>query len=432
MDVSVRAEWDRLKTVVLHRPGMEMFFGLLEPYASLYERAFSRDGAVAEHRRLEEVLHYEFGVQVLSLRDTITGLADTVPTVRERLVGACRELVEFTGDDGERMFAELEFEKNIPAHDAGHYFDILTMNPKIDVRAGPGIRNIDLAITARQPLSNLYYMRDQQAICGNGVILSKMAKPQRAREADLARIFWEATGSPIVTAVNGSGTFEGGDFMPMKEFALVGTGDRTNREGVRQILASRTGFDEIAVVCQPVHPLLSGDKNDPMVAMHLDTYFNVASGGVAIGSAMLMKQAKIERYYRDGEAYHREPEETELYSYIREKGFDVIDITTLEQMAYAPNFLCVRDGTILAVEVDRVARNVLKTLATKAELDPDRYTNLYRQAEKDYRMLKEEGQFFPHKKELYQHDIDAYPLSFRNLTGGYGAAHCMTCVVNRG
>jgi len=432
MDASVRAEWDRLKTVVLHRPGMEMFFGLLEPYASLYERAFSRDGAVAEHRRLEEVLHHEFGVSVLSLRDTITTLADTVPAVRERLIGACRELVEFTGDDEERRFAILEFEKNVPAHDAGHYFDILMTNPKIDVRAGPGMRNIDLAITARQPLSNLYFMRDQQAVCGNGVIVSKMAKPQRAREPALTRLFWEATGSPVVTAIEGPGAFEGGDLMPLKEFALIGMGDRTNRAGVEQILSSLPGFDEIAVVHQPTHPLLPGALMDPMVAMHLDTYFNVASGGVAIGSAMLMKRAKVERYYRDGDTYQREPEETDLYSYICEKGFDVIDITTLEQMAYAPNFLCVRDGTILAVEVDRVAKNVLKTLATRAELDPDRYAALHRQAEMDYRMLKDEGQFFPHKKEVYQHNIDAYPLSFRNLTGGYGAAHCMTCVVNRG
>ena len=42
-------------------------------------------------------------------------------------------------------------------------------------------------------------------------------------------------------------------------------------------------------------------------------------------------------------------------------------------MAYAPNFLCVRESTIIAVEVDRIVKDVLKTLAEKAEMAPARY-----------------------------------------------------------
>jgi arginine deiminase len=92
MQVSVRAEWDRLKTVALHRPGMEIFFGLLVPYASLYERLFSREGAVAEHRRLEEILRDEFHVRVISVRETITAAADTSPAFRDRLVQQSRKI----------------------------------------------------------------------------------------------------------------------------------------------------------------------------------------------------------------------------------------------------------------------------------------------------------------------------------------------------
>ena len=47
-----RAEWDPLREVLVHRPGVEMFFGLLEPYSFLYEEAFSLTGAIAEHRAL--------------------------------------------------------------------------------------------------------------------------------------------------------------------------------------------------------------------------------------------------------------------------------------------------------------------------------------------------------------------------------------------
>jgi arginine deiminase len=432
MEAGVRAEWDRLRTVVVHRPGMEMFFGLLEPYASLYDRAFSQDGAVIEHEQLEEILTHEFGVSVVHLRETITSVADRDPAIRERLVNAARDSIRFTGDRNEAAFALREFEKNTSAHDSGFFFDLLLMNPSINVEAGGGAREISLAITERQPLSNLYFMRDSQAVTKNGVVMSGMAKPQRAREPTITRLLWEISGTPVISGIGGTATFEGGDFLPMGEFALIGTGDRTNREGVRQFLDSSPGFDEIGVVSQPAHPLIPGDMPDPMVSMHLDTWFNVASSGIVIGPELLMKRAHLEVFCREGDSYRKEGETTDLFTYIHGKGFDSIDITTLEQMAYAPNFLCVREGTIIAVEVDRIAKDVIRTLAAKAEMAPERYGRLYAHALKDYQALKWDGQFFPHKREIYRHDIDAYPVSLKNLTGGYGAAHCLTCAVRRG
>ena len=432
MDAHVRAEWDRLRTVAIHCPGMEMFFGLLEPYASLYDRAFSQDGALSEIRHLEEILHRDFGVGVLHLRETITAQADRDTAFRERLVQAGRESIAFSGDPEEARLALQEFEKTTALHDAGFFFDLMLLNPAIGFAAGRGAREIDSSVTGRQPLSNLYFMRDQQAVTASGVVIGSMAKPQRRREPAVTRLFWEATGIPVIGEVGSPGTFEGGDFLPLGDFALVGTGDRTNREGAGRFLASGPGYDEVGIVRQPAHPLAGGGGYDPMVAMHLDTWFNVASSGIAIGLEPLMKEAMVEIMVKDSDGYRREGEETDLFSYIRSKGFEVIGITTLEQMAYAPNFLCIRDGTILAVEVDRTAREVLRTLKEKAAMMPARYSALYDQARKDYENLRREGQFFPHKKEIYRSDIDAVPVSLVNLTGGYGAAHCLTCPVRRG
>jgi arginine deiminase len=129
MDAHVKAEWDRLRTVALHRPGIEMFFGLLEPYASLYDRAFSRYGARIEHVRLEETLRHEFGVRVVLLKEAILAAADTHPGVRNRLIDAARESMNYTGDQEEVRLAWMEFEKNIPAFDAGHFFNILLLHP---------------------------------------------------------------------------------------------------------------------------------------------------------------------------------------------------------------------------------------------------------------------------------------------------------------
>jgi arginine deiminase len=432
MEAKVRAEWDQLRKVVIHRPGIEMFFGLLDPYASLYERAFSRYEARREHERLEYALKHEFKVNVLRLKESILQAADRESEVRERLIKAAHESVKFTGDTAEVSRAKKDLEDNAKVLDSGHFFNVLLLNPLIDLEAGKGVRAIHLHVTENEPLANLYFMRDQQAVTDKGIFLSRMSKPQRRRETLLTRFLWETFGAKIAHATQEPGTFEGGDFIPMKDFALVGTGDRTNRSGVEQMLQSGLGFDEVGVVHQPSHPLVPGEQRDPMIDMHLDTYFNVASSGVVVGSELLLKRAKVEVYHRQGAGvYEKEKEETNLHDFVKGKGFDIINITTLEQMSYASNFLCIKDGTILAVEVDRIVKNVLKNLASQASANPERYGKLLEQAKKDYQTLKNEGQFFPFKKEIYQHDIDAYPIILENLTGGYGGAHCMTCALER-
>lgn len=436
VESGVAAEWGRLRTVVVHRPGIEMFFGLLEPFSALYERAFSRHLARREHERLEYVLKNEFSVDVLPFKETLLDLADRVPSVREALISASAGEVGYSGPADAVKVASAEMMKNAQFLDSGHFFNILLLRPTIGIRPRKGSREIHLHVTEREPLANLYFMRDQQAITDRGICLSRMSKPQRERETMLARLFWNSLGIPLVHETAAPGTFEGGDFMPMGSFALVGVGDRTNKEGARQLLTSGLGFDEIALVHQPRHPLVPGGREDPMITMHLDTYCNVAANGVVVGSKTLLEQAQVEICHRSGSGY--EPEKItgrknreSLFSYLRGKGFDLIDVTTLEQLAYAPNFLCIRDRTILSVEVDRVAGRVLENLRIKAAAEPARYGNLLAKSEEDYRKLRFEGQFFPHKKEVYRHDIDAYPIVLENLTGGYGGAHCMTCAVRR-
>ncbi|MBN2479054.1 MAG: hypothetical protein JXA94_02380 [Parachlamydiales bacterium] len=430
----IRAEWDPLKKLVIHRPGMEMFFGLLEPYSSLYERAFSRSGARREHEMLEIIFKKEFGVEVIRLKQKIIEEANKRTAIKKALVDMARETLDYSGDDKSIVRAKEEFERNVKYLDTAHFFNILLINPAINFVVEKGSRNVQLNITKRQPLANLYFMRDQQFMTDSGIVLSRMAKPSRQNECKVTKFFWEEVmGLSLLMETQDPGTIEGGEFIPFGKFALVGIGDRTNRAAIDQLLELELEIEELGVVHQPMHPLVSSDKPDPMINMHLDTYFNVASSSVVVGCGELIKNAKVEIYHNEGMGkFTKDPKDIDLYSYIKAKGFEVIDITTLEQMAYASNFLCMKDGNIVAVEVERNVKKVLTNLKVMAREDTNRYGKLLDQALADYEFLKNEGQFFPHKKEIYQYGIETYPINIPNLTGGYGAAHCMTCALERG
>ncbi|NGX63573.1 MAG: Arginine deiminase [Candidatus Anoxychlamydiales bacterium] len=434
MDGKIRAEWNSLKKVVIHRPGMEMFFGLMEPYSSLYERAFSRSGARREHEMLETILKEEFGVQVIRLKQATLQAASTIPIVKRELINLARETMEYTGDANAIARAKEEFEENIKYLDIAHFFNILIINPSLNFVVQKGSRNVQLNITKRQPLANLYFMRDQQFVTDSGIVLCRLAKPARRRETIVTKFFWEnVLGLSLLHEIEEPGTIEGGEFIPMGKFALVGQGDRTNRDAIEQLLSLDFEFEELAVVHQPLHPLVSSDKPDPMINMHLDTYFNVASSKVVVGCEMLIKEAKVEIFHNEGMGtFTKDPKETNLYDYIKSKGFEVINITTLEQMSYASNFLCIKDGNILAVESERNVKKVIDTVKRITKDDPNRYGKLLDHIQADYEHLRGDGEFFPHKKAVYHMELDVYPINIPNLTGGYGAAHCMTCALERG
>ncbi|MGB7969757.1 MAG: arginine deiminase family protein [Methanobacterium sp.] len=433
MKAKINAEWDTLRKVAVHSPGIEMYFGLLDPFASLYERSFSMEKAIKEHEILRYILKHEFKINVISLKEKLLNLADKSIFIREKLMDLANKKISYTGDIYEVKYAKYESEKNRDILDSNYYFNSLLLNPTVKLESGIGTRMIQLHVTENEPLSNLYFMRDQQAVTDRGIIISRMSKPQRMREPEITKFLWDSLNIPVQCEVKNPGTFEGGDFIPMDNFALIGVGDRTNRAGIEQILKNGIGYSEVAIVHQPTHPLLTSGKTDYMMNMHLDTYFNVASDGVVVGCDILLKNAEVEVYQKEGRGeYSKINKHTNLHDYIISKGFEIIDITTLEYLAYASNFLCVKNGTIISVEVDRLVKGVINNLEKKASVDPETYVDLLKQVKKDYKFLQSEGQFFPHKKEIYQHDIDAYPLNLINLTGGYGGAHCMTCALKRG
>jgi arginine deiminase len=320
----------------------------------------------------------------------------------------------------------------VPTFDAETLFNIMLLRPSVHLERRRGDRAIVPKVELDGPLANLYFMRDQQALTSTGFVLGRMSKPQRRNEPLLTGALLRATGATFAGEVRSPGTFEGGDFLPLGRFALLGTGDRTNASGVRQILAMATGFDEVGVVHQPAHPAIPGDDPDPMIDMHLDTYFNVPGDGIAVGCDVLLRAARVEVYRRRaGGRMVREAKTRSLSEYLAEKRFEVIPLSTLEQMSYASNFLCVQDRKILAVEVEQELDRVLAGLSGSAQRDPHRYGALWALAQRERTELRAGRGFFPHTAAVRDRGIEVVPLGLGEITGGYGGARCMTCVTNR-
>ncbi|MCI4322807.1 MAG: arginine deiminase family protein [Thermoplasmata archaeon] len=426
MTARVTAEWNPLRRVVVRSPGMEAFFGLLEPYAALYERVFSLAKARKEHEELVETLRTGFGVHVAYLDQILLQAAGRQTHVAEELVERVLATVAFRGPTAAR--ARREFRQSIRSLDREQLIETLVLSPEFRFEQGRGPRSVESYATLRQPLTNLFFLRDQQAVTDRGIVLGRPAKPPRRREAELTGFIWRVSGEAPVAEIQ-RGTFEGGDFLPAGSFALLGTGDRTNATGVQEFLAGGVGVPEVGVVHQPRHPLL--DRADPMVNMHLDTYLNFPGEGIAVGYREMLALARVDIYHREGGKY-RKRECSWLLPYLEKiHGFRVIGISTLEQLCYASNFLTVRDRAIVVPDVARNAERVLANLGRVAERDP-RYNRLYLQAAHDYAELRANGQFFPHKPAAKELGLEAVRVPLENLTGAFGGAHCLTATLERG
>jgi arginine deiminase len=429
-DAGASAEWAPLQEVMIHRPGIEMFFGLLQPYAFLYERAFSLTEAIKEHGGLETALREE-GVRVRSLRQLSLEIAERNPRLARRIRAQIPQIVRYTGPAEMVERSRETLKQNLDQFDAETLFNILLLQPSIRLDRRAGFRGIAPQVALHTPLANLCYLRDQQALTRRGFVLGRMAKPQRRLESWITGAVLRGARAPIVGEIQPPGTFEGGDFLPCGEIALVGVGDRTNRSAIRQILAMRLGFEEIAVVEQPTHPLLPEGFRDPMINMHLDTYVNLAGAGVAVGSLPLLKAARTEVYRREGSRMVRMQPFTDLATYLERNGFTIVPISTIEQMSYASNFLTIRDRRIVAIEVDRVADRVLSHLSRAAKDHPDRYRRLHRAAKAELAELRESNSLFPNSPAVRAAGVEIHKIRLSSLTGGYGGAHCLTCPIQR-
>ena len=270
--------------------------------------------------------------------------------------------------------------------------DTLLINPTVDLR--PSGRDTGLTATYEfQPLSNLVYTRDQQVTTAGGVVMGRLRSPQRALEVDLMAFCFHKLGLPVLGAIRAPGFLEGGDFFPAGPgLALLGVGLRSNEDAAVQLMEADWlgGVATLAVV--------RDDHDQAQDRMHLDCVFSLLGDDVCLMLADMMGEASptkrtVDEWVRDPGTgkYALASTGTEFAAFMRGRGFHIIPVPAVDQLAYGCNCLNLGAGKILSVHAG-TARSIVR--------DP-----------------------------RFRGDVQV--VDFGPITSMYGAVHCASQVVKR-
>ena len=266
---SIRSEVGRLRTVLVHRPGVEL--ERVTPsnmHQLLFDELLWVEHAQAEHDAFVTVLR-DAGVEVLHLA---TLLADVLrdPDVAREVVGW--HVTDTTcGPQAVERVRELLLAQD-PAGMVAHLLGGVTLEELgqteglVAASGAPGDLLLD-------PLPNALFTRDSSAWIGEGVVLSPMNRLVRRRETDLLRLIYQRhprfAEAPVwfgdEPREHFPATLEGGDVLVVGDRGLaVGRSERTSAAGI-ETLATRLFAHGV------VDRILVVDLPEVRAAMHLDT-----------------------------------------------------------------------------------------------------------------------------------------------------------------
>lgn len=243
----ITSEIGKLKTVLLHRPGVE-----LENLTPTYLKDLLFDDipylkvAQAEHDAFAEVLR-SHDVEVLYL-DQMAAESLVDHQVRDYFI---HEMVA-ESKQGDRRVTDsiIEFLSNMPTIDMIH-------------KVMAGIRKSELPVPEEHvqqlhsmiekdpypfyldPMPNLYFTRDPGATIGNGVTINRMHWPARRRESMFLRYIidhhprFKGQNIPVWYNRDKRFSMEGGDELVLSsEVMAIGISERTTPEAIETMAAN--------------------------------------------------------------------------------------------------------------------------------------------------------------------------------------------------
>lgn len=357
MKDGVKAEYHRARKILMHSPSDELFCGNLNYEAAAFEKPFNTQKAIEEHENYVKTLENS-NIKVFKVKDVLLDGVRPGNKEHKQLVDLVLSTGSFNYDTSklnpdQRDLANKVYHRTLENMTGDDLFTCLMTKPNVKLKPNQTSDTAFIANYEFSPIMNLMFTRDQQITTDKGIIMGKMKLEHRTPETKITKYVWNKLRVPVIYEISGNGTLEGGDFIPMDSYALIGQGLRTNSEGIEQLLNNgrdALGYEQIVVV---------KDEFQNQDQMHLDTYFNVFSKRKAAMVEGRIKKEKGLKLYCDiynkkdnGEFDSSKPDVTnaDFVDYLRlEKGMTLVPITNEEQLNYGLNFLTIGHNEIIGV-----------------------------------------------------------------------------------
>jgi len=178
------------------------------------------------------------------------------------------------------------------------------------------------------------YVHDPCIVTSAGAILLRMGKPLRGDEPGAIAAALEAAGVPVYRTLEGKARAEGGDLLWLDDRTLaVGTGFRTNEEGVRQLEEALDPLGAGVAVVPIPHPA------DPDACLHLMSFISMIDHDLALVYPPWMP--------------------AELRSLLDDRGIATVEVPDSEIESMGPNVLAVGPRDCIALEGNPVTQERL-------------------------------------------------------------------------
>ncbi len=382
-----QAEWSRAGDIMMHTPGQELFNGVIHPSAGLFEDYFDVDKAAEEHRGYITMLEAN-GIRVHTVADILNevGIDSLQALAADVLVYDISSIPDESADEMEAYRQDV-----LSKMSRNDLIRCILLQPTVKLSKTDNNTGYE-AQYLQNPLTNLYFTRDQSITTPRGHVICRMNSSQRAPETNIISLCYEHLGLKPILRIEGDGRLEGGDYIPAGNISLIGCGMRTNDEGIRQLMeADAFGHDTVVVV---------RDHKLWQMQMHLDTHFNIIDRDLCTMVRSRYEAQPGDPEFNTCDIWARKPgtleyslwrQDQPFVEYIKSRGFEIIPIDYDDEMHYANNFLTIAPRHIMAVG----------------------------------------GQSEALQQRFQEAGVTVEWIPLESLIEGYGAAHCMTQVLQR-
>ena len=382
-----QAEWTKAGDILMHTPGQELFNGVIHPKAGLFEDYFDVDKAADEHKGYISMLEKN-GIRVHKVTDILNEVGiDTLQTLATSVL-----VYDVSAIPDEDQTASENYRKEVLSKMSRQdLIRCIMLQPTVKLSKTDNNTGYE-AQYIQNPLMNMYFTRDQSITTPRGHIICNMNSSQRAPETKIIKTCYEHLGLKPILQISGEGRLEGGDYIPAGTVSFIGCGMRTNEAAIKYML-EKDAFGHDTVVVVKDHKLWQ-------MQMHLDTHFNIIDKDLCTMVSSRLNATPGTPEYNTCDIWARKPgtvtytkikENQPFVKYIQERGFTIIPIDYDDEMHYANNFLTIAPRHIMAV-------------AGQSETLQQRF--------------RDAGV-----------TVEWVPLE--SLIDGFGAAHCMTQVLQR-